>query len=492
MLQTLPPQKSLEIPTRPVEEAYHIGEREYLLEELPALLTFVITDVVSVVGSTLLAYSLISSLAPEMLIDIGRIIPLIAISTVCSFALLGLYPGFGIHSVVELRRMCLGTSIVFALIFFSSIFATQAIGPGVTLLSTMGWLFALVASPLCRLSVRQFFSRFTWWSRPVLIFGAGRNGVSIYHFLIAHRRLGLRPLGVIGDEYPAEEADGFYLCSFADAKRLIHKHRVKNVIVAMQDCAPADLMKVVEKHAARVPHCLVVPDMKGLPSLWSYASDCGGMPGFQCKDQLQLVNGQILKLVTDYSLALIVSILVAPLFAVLCLLIKLTSRGPVFYKQERMGRKGRIFHVWKFRTMAPNADKLLADLLANDPVARCEWETNLKLKVDPRITWIGRILRTTSLDELPQLFNVLKGEMSLVGPRPILIEEVSRYGECLELYKRVRPGITGMWQVSGRNDTSYDERLRLVAFYVRNWSPWLDLHILAATVQVVLFRRGAR
>jgi lipopolysaccharide/colanic/teichoic acid biosynthesis glycosyltransferase len=147
--------------------------------------------------------------------------------------------------------------------------------------------------------------------------------------------------------------------------------------------------------------------------------------------------------------------------------------------------------MWKFRSMFTNGDALLEYYLDAHPEVREEWETTQKLKWDPRITRIGRFIRKTSLDELPQLWNVLRGDMSLVGPRPILLEEEAKYGDYYALYTMVSPGITGMWQVSGRSNTTYEERLQLVAYYVRNWSLWLDIYLMLKTVRIVLFGRGA-
>ena len=152
----------------------------------------------------------------------------------------------------------------------------------------------------------------------------------------------------------------------------------------------------------------------------------------------------------------------------------------------------RIFKAWKFRTMRSDADDFLIGHLARDANANEEWQRSEKLNDDPRVTKIGHWLRISSLDELPQIWNVLRGEMSTVGPRPILPNEVSKYGRCFDRYTRIKPGITGLWQVSGRNETSYAERLRMVSYYLQNWSLWLDLYILAKTVQAVVSTEGAR
>jgi Undecaprenyl-phosphate galactose phosphotransferase WbaP len=176
---------------------------------------------------------------------------------------------------------------------------------------------------------------------------------------------------------------------------------------------------------------------------------------------------------------------------VIALLVRLDG-GPVFYSSARIGRAGRLFYALKFRSMVPDADKILSDMLVSDHALKQEWETNFKLKSDPRITRIGRILRSTSLDEVPQLLNVLRGEMSLVGPRPILPDERNQYtGHAFNLYSRVTPGLTGVWQVSGRDHLNYNSRIELNNWYIANWSLWVDLVILCRTLIVVVRRVGA-
>lgn len=182
----------------------------------------------------------------------------------------------------------------------------------------------------------------------------------------------------------------------------------------------------------------------------------------------------------------------APFMAVVALLLLVREGGPVFFVQSRVGRGGQFFPCYKFRSMARDADEQLARLLENDPVAREEWTTSRKLTNDPRISCIGHVLRKTSLDELPQFWNVLRGEMSVVGPRPIMPEEMALYREHLLEYKAVRPGITGLWQVSGRADTTYAERVALDVEYVETRNFWIDVSIVARTITAVLFQRGAR
>jgi Undecaprenyl-phosphate galactose phosphotransferase WbaP len=193
----------------------------------------------------------------------------------------------------------------------------------------------------------------------------------------------------------------------------------------------------------------------------------------------------------DLFLSVLLLLFFLPLMLVIAIGIKLTSRGSVLYGHKRIGMNGRNFAAWKFRTMYQESDLLLAKLLASDPAARRAWARQRKLARDPRITPFGHFLRTSSLDELPQLWNVVRGEMSLVGPRPIMQDEVRQYGESYSVCSQVPSGVTGLWQVSGRSSTSYSERVLLDVFYVRNWSMWLDLSILLRTCGVVAFRKGA-
>jgi len=188
----------------------------------------------------------------------------------------------------------------------------------------------------------------------------------------------------------------------------------------------------------------------------------------------------------DIALALTAIVLLSPIILIVALAIRLSEGGPVMFSQKRLGFNGREFDCYKFRTMVTNAEERLAQLLENDPEAALEWRKNQKLVNDPRITTLGHILRKSSLDELPQLINILRGDMSCVGPRPILVKEIERYGRAARFYMRTRPGLTGLWQVSGRSNTSYHQRVVLDTFYVRRWSIWLDIWIIVKTIPALL------
>jgi exopolysaccharide production protein ExoY len=210
-----------------------------------------------------------------------------------------------------------------------------------------------------------------------------------------------------------------------------------------------------------------------------------------CVSAVRSPLGEAVVLALNQALALLLLIVLSPLMAMVAFLIWQRDGAPVLFAHFRVGHDGKLFRCFKFRSMLRDSDRVLADLLRNDAQARTEWERDQKLADDPRITPIGRLLRTSSLDELPQLLNVLRGEMCLVGPRPITVAELKRYGKVRWHYLLVRPGITGLWQVSGRNNTTYDERVALDRHYVEQRSLLGDARILCKTVSVVLRREGA-
>ena len=193
----------------------------------------------------------------------------------------------------------------------------------------------------------------------------------------------------------------------------------------------------------------------------------------------------------DVTVAVLLIVMMLPMLAVVAVLVAMDG-GPVFFSHRRVGRNGKTFGCLKFRTMIPDAEHTLSQYLALHPEAAEEWKRTQKLEFDPRVTAVGKALRSSSLDELPQLINVLRGEMSLVGPRPVTEPELERYGAQSDYYKAVRPGITGLWQVNGRNELSYEQRISMDIDYVRNWSLLADARILFRTPKVVLSRDGAR
>ncbi|WP_457569119.1 undecaprenyl-phosphate galactose phosphotransferase WbaP [Desulfurobacterium sp.] len=266
------------------------------------------------------------------------------------------------------------------------------------------------------------------------------------------------------------------------------------LIVAIPDSFKGDTEKFLAKIHKSARNVLFVPDVKGLAFLNSelYPLFFSELFLLSVKNNLKSATNRFLKRIFDLLVSILLLPILLPIIAIIAVLIKLDSDGPVFFVHKRVGKDGKEIGVIKFRTMYKDAQERLDKLLAENEEIRKEWETYFKLKNDPRITKVGKFLRKTSLDELPQIFNVLKGDMSLVGPRPVVKKEIEKYyRDFAQYYYLVKPGITGLWQVSGRSDTDYDKRVRLDTWYVLNWSLWLDIIILIKTVKTVLKKEGA-
>lgn len=403
------------------------------------------------------------------------------------FQVFGLYSGPTYSPTRELRQSFVAVTHAFVFLGIGRLLAGAPWG-GAALV--VAWLAALAVVPLARAVNRHGLGRWPALATPVLIIGSGPSAVAVYRALRARPQCGLRPVGLI-DDWPMVTTDAPHLGGFAEAPRLAKQNGVLHAVIALAEGRAKDVSTALDICSHAIPHIWWAPDLAILPSLGNRSSELAGRAAIELSQRLLLPLPRLAKRAVDLGLALVLVVLGWPLFLLLCLAVKASSPGPVFYRQERLGRGGRRFYVWKFRTMVRNADEALGDYLAAHPEEQREWEANHKLRRDPRVTWAGRFLRRTSLDELPQVWNVIRGEMSLVGPRPIVVAEIPKYGDRYRLYARVVPGVTGLWQVSGRNNTTYEERVQLDTEYVRNWSCWLDLYILIRTVKTVLLREGA-
>ena len=274
-----------------------------------------------------------------------------------------------------------------------------------------------------------------------------------------------------------------------ELKEIFKDTKLDIIIFAPDKPIPPEIIDFAESEGIEL---LVITDTFGLRSQGIGTWNISGIVTIKLNYNLFRPINKYVKFIFDRLFAFFFILFTLPIYPIIAILIKLDSKGPILYKQTRVGKNGKLFQVYKFRTMYVDADKKLKEILDKDPNARKEWKKYRKLKNDPRVTRIGKFLRKTSLDELPQIINILKGEMSLVGPRPVTQEEIEKYyKETVKYYYSVLPGITGLWQVSGRNDLDFNARLLLDEFYVLNWSLELDLEIILKTVTVVLTGRGA-
>nr|WP_245837819.1 undecaprenyl-phosphate galactose phosphotransferase WbaP [Niveispirillum lacus] len=348
------------------------------------------------------------------------------------------------------------------------------------------WLLTALTIPLGRAAARRVLDGFGLWRIPALLVGTGDLACHVRQAFTADPAMGYAVIDTVDPVLMQSPQTGRV---WAD---LCEKRGARFVILALsaqEIITYGDLLSDLVRE--RLPFA-VIPTLGGLPILgFDQLSFIGrDFMLLVARNNLGQPLRRLVKLVFDLMVASLLILICLPLFLVFALLVS-RDGGPVLFRHQRVGRNGRLFNCLKFRTMVPDAQQILERHLAESPAAAAEWEQNFKLRDDPRVTPIGRFLRSTSLDEVPQLLNVLRGEMSLVGPRPVTQQELTYYGRDVMFYLETRPGITGLWQVSGRSDTSYAQRVMFDIWYVKNWSLWQDIAILAKTVLVVCGRNGA-
>ena len=409
-------------------------------------------------------------------------------------ALLGLYPGYGLDSAELVRRHTYAT---FATLGIVAIFALGFQVGDLLSRPLLGMVFLglLFLTPSAQYAAKSWMKKRDVWGKPVVVLGYKDAGSNVVDLLRREWELGYDPVAIFDYRLNAKEA-----LSEGDDKRQLttavmdaaRANGADTAVFAMPNLRREQLSELVDLASLRFQRVVVMPNLAGITNSAVVARDFAGTFGVEIKYNLLDPWARRAKRVLDLAGSALGGLLIIPLVATIVVLIKLDSPGPAFYGHWRIGAGGRHFRCWKFRTMQPHAERLLEEYLRANPDLRAEWEENQKLRDDPRVTRVGRFLRASSLDELPQLWNVLRGEMSLAGPRPIVDAEVHKYGNVYELYKRIRPGMSGFWQVAGRSDTTYAERVAIDSHYVRNWSVWFDVVILARTIKIVLLGRGAR
>lgn len=466
-----------------------------------------LSDCIAVLASCGIAFLLRTLTGGTMPIELyAGTLPWLAVFPVLYF-MLSLYPATFMRRPEELKRLCIATSIGFLVMVFFT-FMVKGGHNFSRLILLQGWLLSLFAVPFLRHMARGYGSRFPWWTLPCVMFGSGDRVTELCAALKQAQRLGVRPAALVLDsDAPLPDlssvlgpADGIIIerIPLADPEqakagldRLTRRYAQSFAVVSFNSSNMAERqlwLNIIDRCFQRL---IIIPDMAVGDRVWVMAVAIGRLSGILMRQNLLDPRRMYLKRALDCLLTVFGGIVAFPLIFALAVAIRLDSPGPAFFRHRRIGRKGSHFNVFKFRTMAVDGDAILARHLAENPEARAEWEADHKLRNDPRVTRIGRFLRKTSLDELPQLINVLTGDMSLVGPRPIVDKEIEKYGPAYELYIRVRPGITGLWQVSGRNNTTYADRVWFDRHYVCNWSVWFDLLIIARTVPEVLRCSGA-
>jgi Undecaprenyl-phosphate galactose phosphotransferase WbaP len=413
-----------------------------------------------------------------------KMVPLL-FAAVLGNAAFGLYSVGLFNPVEELKRIAVSSTILY-LGIGTCTFLYQEPRRYSRAVLLLAWALTLIAVPNLRRALRRMAHGLRWWGCPVAVIGSAGFVERMGTLLARAGELSLVP--VLSVCNTGSEPAAFDIEDLCEKVRRADPYYV---LFEQPDVDSHTLRSIVVSIAASARRVLVFPIFNPVDGLQVTARQCGGTLALEINNGLRVPEKLVLKRAIDFMLALTACLVLLPVFLLIAAAVKFTSRGPVFYGHWRYGKHGRRFRAIKFRSMVQNGDAVLRKYLAENEPMREGWERNHKLQKDPRVTSIGRLLRVTSLDELPQLWNVLRNEMSLVGPRPVVEEEILRYGNVFESYKQVPPGITGLWQVSGRSNTTYDERIRFDEYYVRNWSVWLDLHILLRTIIVVVSREGA-
>ncbi|OBW95286.1 undecaprenyl-phosphate galactose phosphotransferase WbaP [Gallibacterium salpingitidis] len=391
-----------------------------------------------------------------------------------------------------IRTLLIFATFELAIIGFSKLFFSRYFF-GIT------WLITLILFPLGRFFLKKYLIKTGVYLKDTVVIGTHQNALDAYNALMSEPYLGLRIKYFVNVNDYENETDMIKTLSvpIINAQQINILDLVENettqFIIALEEHELEQLdlwLRFLSKSGCR--SVSIIPTMRGIPL---YGTDMSFLFSYEVMllrvhNNLAKLSSRIFKRTIDIIGSILLIIISSPLLILLYLLIA-KDGGHAIYGQTRIGRNKKAFKCLKFRSMVLNSQEVLQELLRNDPAAKAEWEKDFKLKNDPRITKIGKFLRTTSLDELPQLFNVLKGEMSLVGPRPIVRSELIRYKDDVDYYLMAKPGMTGLWQVSGRNNVDYKTRVYYDAWYVKNWSIWNDIVILLKTVKIVFNKTGA-
>ena len=333
-----------------------------------------------------------------------------------------------------------------------------------------------------RYVVMKFLKMTGLLRKPVILIGAGKTAEQALDFFEGDLGYRYEIVGILDDDPISKKLPQKFLLmgTLADAPEIIRASGIKTVIITAPGMDSSRLEQLIAQIQPFVRDISFVPDLMMLP-----LGNVGVEPFFARR------RNRWAKRLFDLAATISGGLLILPILLLLAIVVGIDNKGRIIFAHRRVGKDGKLFPCYKFQSMVPDAQKRLEEYLAENPEARKEWEESFKLTNDPRVTKLGAFLRKTSLDEMPQLWNVLMGDMSLVGPRPIVTKEIERYGDYIREYYMVPPGITGMWQVNGRSDTTYEERVAMDTWYVRNWSIWIDLVYLFKTVKTVFTGKGA-
>lgn len=475
------------------ETTAKLPKRNDLLNKFASGSLLLVSDMILLTFSIIITILLRDALLPGY-VDFSFYLPSIPI-VLPLFAVLyfsqGLYPGFGIDVVSELRKLTYSTTIVFiALAVFAFFIKDNFLYSRLVFL--VSWIISLITVPLGRAVIKKVFGKKSWWGVPVIVIGAGKAGEKVIKSMLEHSQIGLKPIVAVDDDidrwgysYKIPVIGGLELIPQL-AKRL----KIDHAIFAMPSVQSDRQKELITKYSGYFTHTIIIPDIFGFSSVWVSSRDIGGILGLEVQQKLLNKTALLRKRIFDILLISVLGILALPLMLIVSAMIYLDSKGRVLFRQVRMGKDDSRFEIIKFRTMHTDAENRLNNILDENADLKREYEIYHKLRDDPRKTRIGKFLRKFSIDEVPQFINVLRGEMSLIGPRAYMPWEKYKMNGMDKIILKVKPGISGLWQVTGRLTYSFEERNITDVYYVRNWSIFLDIYIVAKTIGVVFTGKG--
>jgi len=388
-------------------------------------------------------------------------------------------------------------SVSLASITLMAIVTLGKMGDKVSRLVLLGmWLLSLFIFPVFRLWGKKFLNAIGMRRERILVIGAGNAGRLVTEGLQREKHMGYDVIGFLDDD---EHKIGETVCGkkvfgkVADFPRFIKELDIKTTVIAIPSFPPEELSALTARVQNTTANTMVIPDLKGIALVNTELLHLFHEELFlmNIKNNLKSIPNKFIKRLFDITVSVLLMPFLLPVIGIIGIIIRLETPGFAIYSHDRIGKNGNNFRCYKFRTMRKDAEEKLKEMLESSEIFRTEWENSWKLKEDPRVTRIGNLLRKSSLDELPQIFNVLKGEMSLVGPRPYLPRERTDIEKNIKVICSAKPGITGLWQVSGRSNTGNKYRVKLDTWYVMNWSLWLDIVIIFKTIKVVFKAEGA-
>ena len=390
----------------------------------------------------------------------------------------------------ELKRFSIGSFLAFGGIILSRYIERKSLD-SITAAFIIGFVFSIGILLIARNITYRVLIRTRLVGIPAVIYGSSGAGKLVVDSLMRGGKTGYLPALILDDEQEGiNEYHGVPIIHDTSiGPEIVRRYKIKMAIIAMPDI---DDQKHILHSISAFRYNAFIPTYSNTVNIWASVRDFGGVLGLTTSNRLKMPWNLMIKRLMDIFIVIFGGLILLPFLLFIALLVRITSPGPVLFKQERPGKNGKHFVFYKFRSMVIDAEERLKVLLESDPKIKEEWEKNRKLQKDPRLTAIGGFLRRTSIDEFPQLINILKGDMSLVGPRPVIDDsEMEMYGESFANTFSIRPGLTGLWQVSGRSDTEYQERIAYDTYYVQSWSIWLDLWIILKTFGAVLAGKGA-